>query len=286
MTNQTEEKSTKKAQSYCFPRTTDLPAQSPKYWAKEKDRYIRQQLIEDIEDITGRRLVVFFSQLSQEIGHSDPDDLAEILFGLDGEPFDLFIQTPGGSVDATEKLISILRHSTDDYRVVVPSWAKSAGTVIALSGSKIMLGINSELGPIDPQFRTQSGNVPCEFIAKDPAIPQHIRDMAHSATERMRTLAGELLLNGMMNGKTQNDVNDTLGKISSSTGYNSHGAVIDADEASALGLQVDYLEPNDEVWRRLWLLYCLYDYDTKQKSHGKIFEGTKFSIARPIVNGS
>jgi ClpP class serine protease len=31
--------------------------------------------------------------------------------------------------------------------VVVSSWAKSAGTIIALSANKIVLGVNSELGP-------------------------------------------------------------------------------------------------------------------------------------------
>lgn len=282
MTDPKKKSSTDGQRSSCFPRTTELPQQSPKYWAKEKDRYIRQQLIEDIQDLTNRKLVVYYSQLSEEIGHTDPDDLAEILSGLDGQSFDLFIQTPGGSVDATEKLISVLRHTCEDYRVIVPSWAKSAGTVVALSGQKIVLGLNSELGPIDPQFRTNSGNVPCEYIAKDPAIAQHIRDMASASMSRMRALAEELLTNGMMKGREKKDIDDTLGKISSSNGYNSHGAVIDNEEATALGLSIQYLEPSDETWRRIWLLYCLYDYDTKQNGLGKVFEGVKFSISRPL----
>ena len=33
-----------------FPRSGELPTQSSKYWAKEKDRYLRQLLISDIED--------------------------------------------------------------------------------------------------------------------------------------------------------------------------------------------------------------------------------------------
>jgi len=72
-----------------------------------------------------------------------------------------------------------------------------------------------------------------------------------------------------------------LSKISSSGGYLSHGAVIDYNEAINLGLNVDYLLPDDELWRRIWILYCMYDYDTKQNKLGKNFEGSAYSIARP-----
>jgi hypothetical protein len=44
---------------------------------------------------------------------------------------------------------------------------------------------------------------------------------------------------------------------------------------------VEYLAPTDELWKRIWMLYCLYDYDTKARGLGKIFEGSKFSLARP-----
>lgn len=37
-----------------FPRTSQLPSQSSRFWAKEKDRYLRQLLISDLEQTTGR----------------------------------------------------------------------------------------------------------------------------------------------------------------------------------------------------------------------------------------
>src|SRR5271170_7804717 len=43
-----------------FPRSTDLPSQSPLFWVEQKDRYLRQLLIRDIEELTSRRLVVYF----------------------------------------------------------------------------------------------------------------------------------------------------------------------------------------------------------------------------------
>ena len=266
-----DKKPEKKSQ---FPRTSDPPQQSPKYWVKEKDRYLRQILIGDIEAMTKRPLAVYFSQLDQEINHTDPDDLSEILLGINDENVDLLIQTPGGNVDATEKIISVLNYRFKHYRVIVPSWAKSAGTVIALSSNEIVLGVNSELGPIDPQMRTAQGAlIPCEILANDTAQPYHVRQICDLTVQRNRQLATDLLKKGMMKGKTDGEIATLVSKISTANSYKSHGAVINHDEASNLGLSVKFLDYKDELWNRLWLLYCMYDYDTKAKNIGKM---TKF----------
>ncbi len=225
--------------------------------------------------------MVCFSQLNQPINHTDPDDIAEIIQAIDGDVCDILIQTPGGSVDACEKIISVLSKKFTDYRVIVPSWAKSAGTVIALSSNEIVLGINSELGPIDPHMTIDNVSVPCQIVAQDQTLPPRVQIMATLAADRMRQMAFDILEKGMMSGKDQATINDVLDKISDSAGYKSHGAVIDYDEATALGLNASFLEPGDELWRRIWLLYCLYDYDMKLKNIGKVFEGNRFSIGRP-----
>ena len=191
------------------------------------------------------------------------------------------IQTPGGLVDAAEKIISVLHQSINDLRVIVPSWAKSAGTIIALSSKSIVLGMTSELGPIDPQWQTPAGPVPCELIASDPKIAPHLQQMALLAVERAKELAKKVLKRGMLSSVSEDEIDAVLGKISSSAGYKSHGAVIDYDEATQLGLSVEYLAPDNETWKRFWMLYCMYDYDSKEKNLGKIIEGNYWSIARP-----
>ena len=260
-----------------FPRGTLTPSQSPKYWAKEKDRYIRQLLISDIQEVTARPLVVYFAQLDQPINHTDPDDLSEILSGITGREADILIQTPGGLVDATEKLINILKHKLSSWRIIVPSWAKSAGTVIAISSKSIVMGINSELGPIDPQFN----DIPCEILSKDPSQPFYIQQMASMAVQRNKSLAKSLLRAGMMSGKDDAEIDEVLNKISSASAYNSHGAVIVYEEALSIGLSAEYLQPEDDLWKKFWLLYCLYDYDTKAKGIGRVIEGENLSISRP-----
>ena len=122
---------------------------------------------------------------------------------------------------------------------------------------------------------------PANFWLAMTKLPHHVRELARLTVERNRILATDLLTKGMMKGKTEKEVADLIGKISSANGYKSHGAVIDYGEAKAIGLDVEYLEPDGDVWSRFWLLYCMYDYDSKAKNLGKIFEGAFYSIGRP-----
>lgn len=264
-----------------FPRNGNLPSQSSKYWAKEKDRYLRQLLISDIEEETGRELVVYFARLDQPIIGTDSDDLSEIFEGVASRDVDLLIHTPGGIVDAVEKIVTVLRQRTDSYRVIVPSCAKSGGTVIALSASKIVLGINSELGPIDPQLSLPDfGLVPAEFIRDDDTQPKLLRKIAETSVKRANMLAEKYLKDGMLKTKTKAEIKSVVKKISSAISYGSHGAVIDYSEAESIGLSVEWMDPSSTLWRRIWLLYCMYDYDIAQNRLGKIFEGALYSIMR------
>ncbi len=270
-----------------FPRTTDLPSQSSKYWAKEKDRYIRQLLLSDLRKVTGRETLVYFAQSTEGINHTDADDLSEVIEGLQTKDIDIIIQTLGGSVDAVEKLITLLKCRLNSYRVIVPSWAKSGGTTIAISSEEILLGVNSELGPIDPQMNLpEYGLVPCEFVAEDDSQPYLIQQMARTSVDRMKALAKKILSDGMLynpNSDQREDYIDrTIQKLSSSDSYKSHGAVIDFTEAKSLGLKVSWLDPDSDEWKLVWLLYCCYDYDMNLKGLGKIIEGEKYSISRHL----
>ena len=238
-------------------------------------------MIGDIEDISGRATLVYFSQLNHAINRFDADDFSEIIDGCQSKSVDIILNTPGGEVDAVEKLISILKQRLNDYRIIVPSVAKSGGTVIGLSAKSIVLGVNSELGPIDPQFMMPGmGPVPCEFVAQDQTQNAIMRQIAESAVKRMSDLATRILSDGMLKGEPPEKVADVVNKLSSSHSYKSHGAVIDYDEAKSLGINVEKLAETDELWRKIWLLYCCYDYDCNLKGYGKIFEGASNSLAK------
>lgn len=276
-----------------FPRNRDLPTQSAKYWAKEKDRYLRQLLIADIEEETGRDLLVYFSRLDQEITETDPDDFLEVLDGVspsdDGDgkarKIDIMIHTAGGQVDAVEKFYAVIKASSCEYRIIIPSFAKSGGTLIALGSEVILMGVNSELGPIDPQIRIPDlGAVPAQYVKDDESQPHTYRQLAANMHARAENLATKFLVNGMKKGSSEKDIKELVDKISNASGYGSHGAVIDYKEAVRLGLSVEWLAPESTLWRRLWLLHCMYAADADRDDLGKIFEGAVYSLSRkPIL---
>jgi len=63
----------------------------------------------------------------------------------------VFVNTPGGSVEAVEKMVDIVRFHYQDISFVVPDFAMSAGTILCMSGDRIFMDYSSALGPIDPQ---------------------------------------------------------------------------------------------------------------------------------------
>lgn len=77
-----------------------------------------------------------------------------VIHGLDrSKGLDLLLHTPGGETAATESIVDYL-HSMfgTDIRAIVPQLALSAGTMIACACKEIVMGKQSSLGPIDPQF--------------------------------------------------------------------------------------------------------------------------------------
>jgi Serine dehydrogenase proteinase len=62
-----------------------------------------------------------------------------------------FLNTSGGSAEAVEKMVEILRHHFREIYFVIPDFALSAGTILAMSGDRIYMDYSSSLGPIDPQ---------------------------------------------------------------------------------------------------------------------------------------
>lgn len=263
----------------CFPRSKDVPPQSPLFWVTHKDRYLRQLLIQDIQAETGRDLIVYFTECERSEAQIDPGDdvfFAELLKGCQGRPVDLLLETNGGFTDSTEKICAQLRISAPDLRVIVPRRAKSNGTVIALCGSEILMGMESELGPIDPFVQ----GIPADFVLKDPqAFNAVMVQLAVTAQQQTCKLAKSLLASGMMKGSNQADLDDTINKLATRDHYHSHGSVIDMNEASQLRLTINKQSQQDTLWQKIWLLRTMYQYDCLKNGYAKLFEGKTVSSA-------
>lgn len=271
-----------------FPRGTELPTQSPLFWVHQKDRYLRQLLIKDIEAETDRDLIVYFSDCTSpyaQIDASDDSYFAELLGAVKRPRVDLLLETNGGQTDAAEKLAGLLLGMNKDLRVIVPRRAKSNGTVLAIAGKEIVMGFQSELGPIDPNLVLAPNNVvPAELILKTHAAHNPIIvQIAQLAVKQTTKLAVQLLSKGMLAGVDPAIIDDLVKKIATREQYHSHGSVIDHSEAAALGLKVNYLPPENPLWQRIWLLRTIYEYDCRVKGLMKLFESNSISsgIAPP-----
>lgn len=261
-----------------FPRTKKLPTQSPLFWVNHKDRYLRQLLIEDIEAETQRCLLVYFTDCDHtnaQIDSGDDVHFAELLNACAGKPIDLLLETNGGGTDATEKLCSLLRAMAPDLRVIVPRRAKSNGTVLTMCGQTVVLGVESELGPIDPAI----GAVPAHFVLNAPPGSFNALDMQIFQTARQQTekLARDLLSTGMMKDSTTAEVGEAVAKLATRNVYHSHGSVIDHKEAKSLGFHVTFLDQSSELWKKIWLLRVMYQYDCPVGGYAKLFESSKIS---------
>lgn len=70
-----------------------------------------------------------------------------------GQRVALLIDSPGGSARCAYQIATLLRRHCGGFVAVVPRYAKSAGTLLALGASTIMMGEQAELGPLDAQLR-------------------------------------------------------------------------------------------------------------------------------------
>jgi len=79
--------------------------------------------------------------------------IADILKNKMVESLDFYIETPGGRGETAEEIVRFLRSRCSKLSYVVSGEAKSAGTIMVLSGDEILMTETGSLGPIDAQMR-------------------------------------------------------------------------------------------------------------------------------------
>ncbi len=77
----------------------------------------------------------------------------DLLRDVDSHKIDIYLETPGGSAEAAEEIVRCLRDRFDQVSYIVSGEAKSAGTIMVLSGDEILMTETGSLGPIDAQVR-------------------------------------------------------------------------------------------------------------------------------------
>ena len=96
----------------------------------------------------------------------DVEDSEQVLRAIrltpDTVPLDLVVHTPGGLVLAAEQIARALHNHPAKVTVLVPHYAMSGGTLLALAADEIVMDENAVLGPVDPQI----GQWPAASIIK------------------------------------------------------------------------------------------------------------------------
>ncbi|ADB57615.1 SDH family Clp fold serine proteinase [Archaeoglobus profundus] len=153
------------------------------------------------------------------------------------QPIDLIIHTPGGLVLAATQIAKALKNHPAKTTVIVPHYAMSGGTLIALAADEIIMDPNAVLGPVDPQLM----NYPAPSIInavkkKDPKDVDDqtliLADIAEKAINQVRQFVYELLKDKMEDEKAR-EVARIL-----TEGRWTHDYPITVEVAKELGLKV------------------------------------------------
>lgn len=121
----------------------------------------RRVFLQQLSEKTGNDTIIY-AMNDRAVGHPDPDDycisfsdvhgMMSVMPGLKSESLDLILHSTGGSGEAAKAIVDYLRQKFKKIRVIVPSMAMSAGTMLACGADSIVMGKHSFLGPIDPQI--------------------------------------------------------------------------------------------------------------------------------------
>ena len=239
---------------------------------------IRHEYLRKMAVKTGRNVIAYYSGWLQRRGSDmasiqddDKNGFMNAIYKMDKKKgLDLILHTPGGDVAATESIGNYLRAVFGtNIRCYVPQLAMSGGTMLACCGEFIVMGKESNLGPIDPQFGgIAAQGVVEEFeeakksLKKDPSswpIWQTIISKYHptfigeckKAIQWSTDIATKWLKTGMFKDLTKDQQRKTVDRIIKALNNHkdtrSHARHIHADEAAKIGLIVESLENDDEL---------------------------------------
>ena len=164
----------------------------------------------------------------------------------DATPIDLVLHTPGGLVLASEQIAYAAK-----VTVIVPHYAMSGGTLLALAADEILMDPAAVLGPVDPQLGDMPAASLVRVVEKKPLERLDDRtlilaDVAEKAVRHMKQVVRDLLTERM----GQKDADSLAEELAG--GHYTHDDPITVDEARKLGLPVETGLP-EEVYELMAL---------------------------------
>lgn len=183
----------------------------------------------------------------------------------------LLLHTPGGVTNATETIVAYLWEKFREIEVVIPALAMSAGTMISLSANKIIMGRQSQLGPIDPQMPVGNRFVSAQSVVDqfeqakkeilDNPVAGHVwapilqsigpalLQEAKNALAYSETMVANWLEKRMFSMKTDPEsvAKATAKFFRDASVHRSHGRRIDRKEARSHDVEIEELEDDQSL---------------------------------------
>lgn len=256
----------------------------------------------------GRNVVLYGSAFLQKpaspagtlsIAHEDINGFMSTIYGMDwSKGLTLVLHTPGGNPNAAQTIVEYLRSKFSDVDVIVPALAMSAGTMISLASDKIVMGRQSQLGPIDPQLtmggRTMSARGIVEQfqraaaeITANPVTahvwapitqslgPALLQD-AQNALDYSEQMVAQWLARWMF--ADQSDPAVKAGSVAEhfndASAHKSHGRRIDYNEVKSLGVTVERLEDDQDLQEAVLTVYHLMTIIFEHSPSTKMIAGS------------
>ena len=175
------------------------------------------------------------------------------------KPIDLIVHTPGGLVLAATQIAKALKDHPAETRVIVPHYAMSGGTLIALAADKIIMDPHAVLGPVDPQLGQYPGPSIVRAVERkgvDKVDDQTLilADVAEKAIKQVRDFVYSLLKDRYGDEKAKE-----LAQILTE-GRWTHDYPITVEHAKELGLHVE-----TDVPKEVYALMDLYKQPMRQR---------------------
>lgn len=142
--------------------------------------------------------IVISREITRQL-HADLSTLLEAGPPAPDEMCDVILTTYGGDPNAGYRIARCLRHHyPKGVRILIPSFCKSAGTLIAIGANEIAIGDHGELGPLDIQITK-----PTEIREQSSGLDIHqaLQFMLSHAVESFRTALLDLRLNARLSTK-------------------------------------------------------------------------------------
>ena len=146
-------------------------------WLLDKPR----EALSKISELRENRNVIFYASAFLQkplipppflqLTHEEINGFMSVMYGMDWEKgLTLILHTPGGITNAAETIVSYLHDKFNYIEVIIPTFAMSAGTMISLAADKLIMGRQSQLGPIDPQIPIGGRTVSARAIVEQFSI--------------------------------------------------------------------------------------------------------------------